>query len=87
MVKQKIQEQELEIPNELLMKFDDDEQLVREFLDQGYTQQELLSSTVTHPTRFDPVCTLEDGQQAGIWLYFDNNHMTNKNIRYTDSRF
>ena len=82
------QTQQETIPQELVEKFDNDEELVRQFINEGYTQQELLSSTVTHPTKFDPVCTLQDGiTQAGIWLYSDNNHNTNNRIKYTDSRF
>lgn len=83
LLQQQEQNQETrQIPQELVEKFDNDAQLVDEFLDQGYTVDELLSSTVTHPTKLDPVCTLQDGQQAGIWLYKDNNTKTNTKIQY-----
>jgi hypothetical protein len=72
------QQQEQEhIPSEVIGKFDNDEQLVREFMKEGYTIEELKMSTVTHPTKYDPICILEDGRTAGMWLdggkkYLDN---------------
>ena len=74
------QEQQSEqetIPQELIQKFNNDEQLVQEFLEQDYTMAELQGSTITHPTRYDPLCTLEDGTVAGMWI-----ESTEKNHKY-----
>lgn len=85
---QQIQEQQQEqISEELIQKFDGDKQLVQQFIDQGYSQEELLKSTVTHPTKFDPLCTLENGQHAGFWLYSNNSHHSNKGVKYTDDTY
>ena len=67
---QQQQQQELEqIPAELISKFDDDKQLVQEFLSQGYSIEELQQSTISHPTKLDPLVTLEDGTTvAGMWI-------------------
>ena len=64
---QKTQEQEM-IPQELIQKFDDDKQLVQEFLEAGYSVEELQGSIITHPTKFDPLCTLTNGHVAGMWI-------------------
>lgn len=81
------QEQRL-INEELIAKFDGDKQLVEQFLEAGYTTEELQKSSIIHPTKMDPICVLEDGiTHAGIWLYRDNNHNTNKGVRYSNSRF
>lgn len=85
--KQEQQQQETEqISPELISKFDDDKQLVQEFLNQGYSVEELQGSVITHPTKYDPVC-LVNGESIGMWLYSDNNHNTNNRIKYTNSRF
>ena len=80
---QKIQEQELEIPAEVISKFDGDKQLVQEVLSQGYSVEELLTSQIVHPTRMDPVC-LVNGEPIAIWLYSNNSHHTNKGVGYSD---
>jgi hypothetical protein len=64
---EQVQEQE-QISEELVTKFDGDKQLVQEFLDQGYTVSELQNSTITRPTKYDPMVTLEDGRTAGFWI-------------------
>jgi len=66
-VKQQTQEQEL-IPQELVEKFDNDKQLVQEFMEQGYTVKELQASTILHATKYDPLVILENGFTAGMWL-------------------
>jgi hypothetical protein len=78
---QQTQEQELEIPSELISKFDNDEQLVREFIAEGYSISELQSSTITHPTRYDPMVVLGD-HTLGFWIdspkeekYMDNSRL------------
>lgn len=70
------------IPQELITKFDGDKQLVQEFLSQGYTVAELQGSQITHPTKFDPLCTLETGHVAGMWI-----ESTQKNHRYNDRTY
>jgi hypothetical protein len=87
MVKQ-IQEQQQQepIPAELITKFDNDEQLVRQFLDQGYTISDLQSSTVTHPTKYDPIVTLESGQVAGFWIDSPNEQKFVDNSRVYQNR-
>ena len=64
---QEQQEQEV-IPQELINKFDGDKELVQKFMENGYSTEQLQSSTITHPTYTDPVCTLKDGKVAGFWL-------------------
>ena len=62
------QQQETEqIPQELVEKFDNDKQLVQEFLSQGYSIDELKQSTITHPTRFDPMVSIGD-KCIGFWI-------------------
>ena len=61
-----IQKQE-EIPAELISKFDNDEELVREFLSQGYSIDELKQSTISHPTRYDPMVSIGD-KCIGFWI-------------------
>lgn len=61
------QEQE-QIPEELVQKFDGDKELVQKFLQNGHTVEQLQQSTITHPTKTDPVCTLNNGKVAGFWL-------------------
>ena len=65
-VKQQTQEQEL-IPQELVEKFDNDKQLVQEFMEQGYTVKELQASTITHPTKYDPMVSIGD-KCIGFWI-------------------
>ena len=83
---QQVQEQE-QIPEKLIAKFDNDKQLVQEFLGQGYSQEELLKSSILHPTKMDPLCTLENGQHAGIWLYANNSHRSNTGVKYSDDTY
>lgn len=66
-LQQQEQEQEV-IPAELIQKFDGDRELVQKFMDNGYTVEQLQSSTITHPTLTDPVVTLANGKVAGFWL-------------------
>lgn len=69
--KQIIQQSETiqeEIPIEVIRKFDNDRQLVQEFLSQGYSIEELQQSTICHPTRLDPLVRLSTGHVAGMWL-------------------
>lgn len=66
--KHKHQEQQEQIPEELVQKFDGDRQLVEKFIGNGYTVEQLQNSTITHPTYTDPVCTLNTGKVAGFWL-------------------
>lgn len=82
-----IQKQQELIPQELIQKFDGDKELVQEFLEQGYTQEDLTKSSVIHATKMDPLCVLEDGTNAGMWLYADNNHHSNKGVLYSDLSF
>src|SRR5690348_1675723 len=85
-----IQQQEQiqeEISPELIAKFDGDKELVQEFLQQGYTQEDLAKSSVIHPTKMDPLCVLEDGTNAGMWLYANNSHHSNKGVKYSDNTF
>ncbi|MFI5407017.1 MAG: hypothetical protein ACHQ1D_10965 [Nitrososphaerales archaeon] len=79
---EQVQEQQEQIPAELISKFDNDKQLVTEFLETGYTQEELLGSTITHPTRYDPIVTLDTGHVAGFYInnpneekYMDNSRL------------
>jgi len=72
MVKQIIQQSETiqkqeEIPTEVITKFDGDQELVQEFLSQGYSIDELKQSTITHPTRFDPMVSIGD-KCIGFWI-------------------
>jgi hypothetical protein len=67
MVKQ-IQESQEQISPELLNKFDNDEELIRQFLDQGYSIGELSTATILHPTELDPVVIIKGGHVAGFWL-------------------
>jgi hypothetical protein len=60
------QEQET-IPAELISKFDNDKELVQEFISEGYSISELQASTVLHPTKFDPLVMIGD-RTAGMWL-------------------
>ena len=60
------QEQET-IPQELIQKFDGDQQLVQEFIKEGYSVEELQASTVTHPTKYDPIVMLGD-RTLGFWM-------------------
>jgi len=63
------QEQEqVEIPAEVVTKFDGDKELVEKFLENGYTVSELQGASVLHPTRNDPIAKLEDGTVAGMWI-------------------
>lgn len=67
----KLQQQHTEqeqIPAELIAKFDNDKELIERFLANGYTIEQLSSSTITHPTLTDPVVTLANGKVAGFWL-------------------
>ena len=66
-LEQQIQEQE-QISEELVKKFDGDKELVERFMEHGYTAEQLEQSTITHPTYTDPVCTLRSGKVAGFWL-------------------
>jgi hypothetical protein len=62
------QQQETEqIPQELIQKFDNDKQLVQEFMEQGYSIEELQGSEIIHPTKFDPIVML-DGNALGFWI-------------------
>ena len=68
-VQQQQQEQiQEEIPQELVEKFGDDRQLVQEFLEQGYSIEELQGSIITHPTKYDPLVTLDTGHVVGFWI-------------------
>jgi LPS O-antigen subunit length determinant protein (WzzB/FepE family) len=63
-----IQQQQETIPQELVEKFSDDKQLVTEFLEAGYTQEELLGSEIIHPTKLDPLVRLSTGHVAGFYI-------------------
>ena len=81
------QQQETEqISPELITKFDGDKQLVTEFLEAGYTQQELLSSTITHPTKYDPIVTLGD-HTLGFWIDSPKEEKWMDNSRQYKNRF
>jgi len=78
------QEQQQEtIPQQLVQKFDGDRELVQEFIKEGYSIEQLSSSTILHPTKFDPICMLEDGRTIGMWLdggkKYQNNSRTYQN--------
>ena len=62
------QQSEVIISEELVKKFDGDEELIAKFLSNGYTVQQLEQSQITHPTATDPVVTLNNGKIAGFWL-------------------
>lgn len=64
---QQHQEQE-QISEELVKKFNGDRELVEKFVSNGYTVQELEQSVISHPTYTDPVVTLKNGKVAGFWL-------------------
>lgn len=82
-ITKQVQEQQEVIPQELTKKFDNDEELVKQILSQGYTIEELQNSSIIHPTRMDPVC-LVNGEPIAIWLYSNNSHISNKNVGYSD---
>ncbi len=81
---QQTQEQELEIPEEVISKFDGDKQLVQEFIKEGYSIDQLSSSTVLHATKFDPL-VLIDGVTIGMWL--DGGKKYQNNSRTYQNRF
>jgi len=70
------------IPKELIEKFSDDEELVRQFLSEGYSLEQLEQSTITHPTRYDPLCTLNNGHVAGMWI-----ERTEMRYQYDERRY
>ena len=85
--KQIIQQSETiqeEIPVEVVRKFDNDEQLVREFMAEGYSIQQLEQSTILHPTRYDPI-VLVDNKTIGMWL--DGGKKYQENSRTYQNRF
>jgi LPS O-antigen subunit length determinant protein (WzzB/FepE family) len=78
---EQVQETE-QISEELVTKFDNDKQLVTEFLEAGYTQQELLGSEIIHATKYDPLVRLSTGHVAGFYInnpneekYMDNSRL------------
>ena len=73
---QKQQEQQEVIPEELISKFDNDEQLVREFMAEGYSIEQLSSSTILHATKFDPLVMIGD-ETIGMWLDGGKKYMDN----------
>ena len=80
------QQQETEqIPEELVQKFDNDKELVQEFLNEGYSISELQNSQILHPTKFDPICILEDGRTIGMWL--DGGKKYQENSKTYQNRF
>jgi hypothetical protein len=78
------QEQQETIPQELVEKFDGDKQLVQEFIKEGYSIEQLSSSTVLHATKFDPL-VLIDGITIGMWL--DGGKKYQENSRTYQNRF
>jgi hypothetical protein len=73
-----------EIPVEVISKFDNDEQLVREFMAEGYSIQQLEQSVILHPTRFDPIVMLGD-HTLGFWM--DGGKKYQENSRTYQNRF
>lgn len=89
MVKQIIQQQTQElIPPELVEKFDQDKELVQAFLDEGYTVKELQASTITHPTKYDPMVSIGD-KCIGFWIDSprEGEHKYRNNSRTYQNRF
>lgn len=60
------QEQEV-ISEELIRKFDGDQELIEKFMKHGYTTQQLEQSDVVHVTETDPAVVL-NGKTIGFWL-------------------
>ncbi len=85
---QKQQEQEV-IPAELITKFDNDKELVQQFLAEGHTIEELQGSTILHPTKFDPIVMIGD-KTIGMWLdggkKYQNNSRTYQNRLHIEDR-
>ena len=81
---QKTQQEQEQIPAELVEKFDGDKQLVQEFMAEGYSIEQLSSSTVLHPTKFDPIVMIGD-KTIGMWL--DGGKKYQNNSRTYQNRF
>lgn len=64
----KAEQKQEQVTEQLVHKFDDDKELVTEFVKQGYTPDELQKADITHPTKFDPIVELETGFVAGFWI-------------------
>jgi hypothetical protein len=68
LLQQQEQQQETEqIPQELVEKFDNDKQLVQEFMEQGYSIEELQRTDIIHATKYDPIVML-DGNVLGFYI-------------------
>ena len=81
---QQEQVQEEYIPSEVIGKFDNDEQLVREFMKEGYSISELKGSTILHATKYDPI-VIVDNKTIGMWL--DGGKKYQNNSRTYQNRF
>jgi hypothetical protein len=82
---EQVQETE-QISPELITKFDGDKQLVEQFLDAGYTQEELQQSSIIHPTRYDPMVVLGD-HTLGFWIDSPKEEKWMDNSRLYQDRF
>lgn len=61
-------QKEQQVLEELVTKFDGDQELLEAFLEEGYSVQELQGSEIIHPTKFDPLVRLSTGHTAGFWI-------------------
>ncbi len=77
-------QQQETIPAELISKFDNDKELVQEFISEGYSIQQLEQSSILHPTRYDPLVVLDD-VVLGMWL--DGGKKYQNNSRTYQNRF
>jgi hypothetical protein len=87
--KQIIQQSETiqeEIPAEVVNKFDNDEQLVLEFINAGYDILQLQNSTIVHATKYDPIVTLDTGHVAGFYINNPNEEKYMDNSRQYQNR-
>jgi len=82
-----IQEQQELIPQELVEKYDNDKELVQQFIQEGYSITELQNASIVHATKYDPLVILESGETIGFYIEPPNRAKYNNDSRTYNNRF